>query len=104
MPEAIFVVNKDIKNNRLIVGYGKDDELFSNTLDFNELHFLGKEYELPKKCYAKIRYRQADQSCEVFKTDDGYQVRFENPQRAIAAGQIVALYDEDELWGSGVIS
>jgi tRNA U34 2-thiouridine synthase MnmA/TrmU len=40
MPEPIFVVNKDIRNNRLIVGYGKDDELFSDTLNFSELHFL----------------------------------------------------------------
>jgi len=40
MPEPIFVVNKDIKNNRLIVGYGADDELYSDTLYIDELHFL----------------------------------------------------------------
>jgi tRNA-specific 2-thiouridylase len=103
MPEPIFVVNKDIRNNRLIVGYGKDDELFSDTLNFSELHFLWKEYSFPKKCQAKIRYRQADQNCEVSKTETGFQVKFENPQRAIASGQIVALYDNNELWGSGII-
>jgi len=30
-------------------------------------------------------------------------VEFKNPQRAIASGQIIAFYDGDELWGSGVI-
>lgn len=104
MPEPIFVVNKDIKNNRLIVWYGKDDELYSNSLQIDEIHFLGKQYDLPKKSMAKIRYRQADQSCEVIKTDNGYSVEFDTPQRAIAAGQIVAFYADDELWGSGIIS
>ena len=104
MPEPIFVINKDIKNNRLIVGYGKDDELFSDTLHFEQLHFLWKKYELPKKCQAKIRYRQADQNCDISKNLNGYEVKFENQQRAIASGQIVALYDGEELWGSGIIS
>jgi tRNA-specific 2-thiouridylase len=104
MPEPIFVVNKDIKNNILIVGYGKDDELFSDTLHCDELHFLGQEKTLPTKCHAKIRYRQADQLCEVSIIDGTYTINFENNQRAIASGQIVALYDGDELWGSGIIA
>lgn len=103
MPEPIFVMKKDIKNNRLIVGYGKDDELYDDTLQIDHLHILGKNHDLPKKSQAKIRYRQADQNCEISLADEGYSITFENPQRAIASGQIVALYDEDELWGSGVI-
>ncbi len=106
MPEPIFVVNKDIKNNRLIVGYGQDDELYSDTLYFDKLHFLGKKYNLPKKCQAKIRYRQTDQECIVWKQSQKtglYELKFLSPQRAIASGQIVAFYDGDELWGSGVI-
>ncbi len=104
MPEPIFVVDKDIKNNRLIVWYGKDEELFKDTLHIDDLHFLWKEYNLPQKCHAKIRYRQADQSCEIMKWKNGwYDILFDTPQRAIASWQIVALYDEDELWGSWVI-
>ncbi|MCH8518194.1 tRNA 2-thiouridine(34) synthase MnmA [Candidatus Gracilibacteria bacterium] len=103
MPEPIFVMKKDIKNNKLIVGYGKDEELYSDRLYIDELHFLGHTQELPKKCNAKIRYRQADQACEVKVNKNGYEIQFEKPQRAIASGQIIALYDGDELWGSGVI-
>ena len=109
MPEPIFIVNKDIKNNRLIVWYGKDEELFSDTLYIDELHFLWQEYNLPKKCQAKIRYRQADQDCEIrdrsYETGlpGKYEIKFKTSQRAVASGQIVALYDGDELWGSGVI-
>jgi len=103
MPEPIFVVNKDIKNNRLIVGYWKDDELFSDTLYCDEIHFLWNQRRFPQSCQAKIRYRQADQNCQISHIDWKYSIKFENKQRAIASGQIVAFYDNDELWGSGVI-
>jgi tRNA-uridine 2-sulfurtransferase len=105
-------MKKDIKNNRLIVGYGKDEELFSDTLYIDELHLLsGQVQDLPlqRSCTAKIRYRQVDQMCEIRDRSDEtglpgrYEIKFEIPQRAIAAGQIVAFYDGDELWGSGVI-
>ena len=103
MPEPIFVVNKDIKNNRLIVGYGADDELYSDEMYCDEIHFLWEEKSFPVKCQAKIRYRQADQEVEVFEEQGKYKIQFSEKQRAIASGQIVAFYDGDELWGSGVI-
>jgi len=104
MPEPIFVVNKDIKNNRLIVGYWADDELYSDTLYTDKIHFLWTEKIFPIKCHAKIRYRQADQECEIIEEDGTYKILFTTKQRAIASGQIVAFYDWDKLWGSGVIS
>jgi len=103
MPEPIFVVNKDIKNNRLIVWYWADDELYSDTLYIDDIHFLWENVSFPKKCSAKIRYRQVDQDCEIFQKDNWYEIKFKNAQRAIASGQIIAFYDGDELWGSGII-
>jgi tRNA-specific 2-thiouridylase len=103
MPEPIFVVNKDIKNNRLIVWYGADDELYNDTLYLDELHFLWEEKIFPQKSQAKIRYRQADQNCVISQEWERYKIVFETPQRAIASGQLLALYDGDVLWGSGVI-
>ena len=68
------------------------------------MHFLAtKEFKFPLKLNAKIRYRQEDQSCTITKTSDWYLVKFEKQQRAIASGQICALYDNDELVMSGVI-
>ena len=115
MPEPIFVVNKDIRNNRLIVWYGVDDELFSDTLHVDEIHFLSEKRDFPHNCKAKIRYRQEDQECEISlhpiqsPPESGevkqpwYKIKFQKAQRAIASGQIIAFYDGDELWGSGVI-
>ena len=103
MPEPIFVMKKDILNNRLIVGYWKDEELFSETLFVNELHFLGDKRSFPQRAQAKIRYRQEDQFCEIFQEQESYRVVFDTPQRAIASGQIIAFYEGDELFASGII-
>ena len=101
--EPIFVIKKDIKNNRLIMGTSEDQELYSDVLHLSEIHFLWEKRDFPHKCHAKIRYRQEDQECEIWETSEWYKILFSDPQRAIASGQIIALYDGEELWGSGVI-
>ena len=108
--EPIFVVKKDLEKNEIIVWTKKDLGLYSNNLIMNNINFLNSEYKkyfekndvLQAKC--KIRYRQEDQECEVIKLkDDLYKVDFKESQRAIASGQICAVYVWDELVMSGVI-
>jgi tRNA-uridine 2-sulfurtransferase len=103
-PEPIFIVKKDIIKNEIIVGYGSDDALYKNELTMNHINIIstlpGDDFE----ACAKIRYRQADQKCRVVKWSNGsYQVIFTEDQRAIAAGQICAIYQADILMMSGVI-
>jgi len=57
---------------------------------------------LQVKC--KIRYRQADQECIIYKEENRFRVEFKEKQRAIASGQICAVYLGDDLIISGVIS
>ncbi len=104
LKEPVFVVKKDIVRNELIVGTGNDEELFEKTLKMYEVNFLSWEVNFPYKGKAKIRYRQADQDVIITKEKDFYKVDFETPQRAIASGQICAIYDEnDVLVMSGII-
>jgi len=108
--EPIFVVKKDIEKNEIIVGTKDDLELYDNKLKMNNINFINPEIKeffkeknnLKAKC--KIRYRQADQDCEIIKLeDDLYEVKFKEAQRAIARWQICAVYLWDELVMSGVI-
>ena len=102
-PEPIFVIKKDIKNNRLVMGTSEDVELYSPSLNISNIHFLWNKRAFPHSCTAKIRYRQEDQECEISETNNWYTVSFRKLQRAVASGQIIAFYDGNELWGSGVI-
>lgn len=104
--ERWFVLDKDLKNNVLIVSQGEDDKLFSSGLfatDFNWIPSLPEEKTF--SCYAKFRYRQPDQKVKVEVLDNkNIKVIFEEKQRAITPGQFVVLYDEDEnCLGGGII-
>lgn len=102
--EPIFVVRKDIEKNEIIVWTEKDLALYNDSLFVTEWNYLAKQdFVFPLKAKTKIRYRQTDQDCIVHKVESGYEVKFMQDQRAIAAGQICAIYLEDELVMSGVI-
>ena len=105
--EAIFVVKKDLEKNEIIMWKTLDLELYSNKLIMNNINYLNSEYKDKQnfKAKSKIRYRQADQECEIFKQENWeYRVEFSEKQRAVASGQICAIYMDDELIMSGVIS
>lgn len=104
--EPIFIVKKDIEKNELIVWTAFDLDLYWNELYMKDISFLWDEskIEFPYKAKAKIRYRQADQECTIYKDDKWYKVEFVEPQRAIAWWQICAIYDNDDLVISWIIS
>ncbi|NCB48408.1 MAG: tRNA 2-thiouridine(34) synthase MnmA [Clostridia bacterium] len=104
--ERWFVVDKDVKNNVLIVTQGLDEKLFSSSLiavDFNWIPFKPNKNEFD--CLAKFRYRQPDQKVTVKILGNGnVEVIFKEKQKAITPGQYVVLYDEREnCLGGGVI-
>lgn len=103
--ERWFVLDKDVKNNRLIVHQGEDDKLFSNYLLAKEFNWIP---HTPEKqtfdCLAKFRYRQPDQGVTVHIDGKNVKIVFKEPQRAVTPGQYVVLYDEQEnCLGGGVI-
>ena len=109
--EAIFVVKKDLEKNEIIVWTSADLELYSDNLVMKNINILSTEGFSPLnnwqwwKAKCKIRYRQADQDCEVIKLEeDSYKVKFKEKQRAIAQWQICAVYLEEELIMSWIIN
>ena len=54
---------------------------------------------------AKIRYRQPDQGCAIRRCDDGsYEASFAEPQWAVAPGQSIVFYRQDQCLGGGIIT
>ena len=60
---------------------------------------IAKEF----KGTAKVRYRQADQECDIKVERNIIKVKFTEPQRAITPGQSVVIYNEDECLGGAII-
>lgn len=103
--ERWFVLQKDVKNNKLIVSQGEDDLLFSSSLVATGFNWIPcKPASSQFKCFAKFRYRQPDQGVTVKIEDEKVRVIFDQKQRAVTPGQYVVLYDEEEhCLGGGVI-
>lgn len=103
---AWYVVAKDAIANRLIVAQGHDHPLLmSEGLEANRLRWVADQPPCtPLRCSAKTRYRQTDQDCIVEAiADDRVRVIFSQPQRAVAPGQSVVFYRDEECLGGGII-
>lgn len=101
-----YVVDKNLDNNILTVSQGNESkELFSSTLVASTPAWVNKlAPELPLQCQAKVRYRQADQQCNVEMLASGQiEVRFSEPQRAVTPGQYIVFYQQDRCLGGAII-
>ena len=102
--EPWYVVDKDIKNNTLIVAQGHGSEaLMAYGLMAVKPSWIIAEPQLPLRCTCKIRYRQPDVECTIFKDGDNLRVEFINPVAAVAPGQSVVFYLGEDCLGGAVI-
>ena len=98
-----FVVAKSAADNTVTLGQNED--LFSKRLTVEHINFIPfDKLSTPITLQAKARYRQEAASARVEQTgEDELTVEFDTPQRAIAAGQSLVLYDGDYVIGGGKI-
>lgn len=103
LPAPMYVCEKDLENNRVILGF--NDDLFSDTLYADNLNLIScDKIDGKLKVSAKVRYNQKEQPATVEQLgDDKIKVVFDEPQRAICKGQAVVLYDGDNVVGGGTI-
>ncbi len=101
--KPMFVVDIDIKNNRIVLGDNED--LFSSSLTAKDLNFI--PFDVLKeniRVKAKIRYSAKEADAVISPMDnDLIKVVFDDPQRAITPGQSVVFYDGDIVVGGGII-
>ena len=101
-----YVAGKRLHDNTLVAVQGAEHPaLFAQALIAESAHWIaGSPPVLPVRCSARIRHRQALQRCTVSKNEgESLHVRFEQPQRAVAPGQSVVFYRDDECLGGAFI-
>ena len=103
--ERWFVVEKDVKDNRLIVSQGEDmDKLYTPSAEASEATWIsgeapGKELD----CMVRLRHRQPLQKCRIVIDGDHVHMDFAERQRAVTPGQSAVFYLDDVCLGGAII-
>ncbi len=102
--EPLYVVDIDTTTNTLVVGTAS--ALVRSKLTAVDASYVaGSPPDAGTRVDAKIRYRSPP-SLATFTplTEARFSLEFDTPQRAIAPGQIAAIYAGDRILGGGTIA
>lgn len=99
--EALYVIDFDRQNNRLVVG--PEEKLYSSGLVAIDCNWITGSPPENTELDVKIRYRASSVKAKVEAAEDKVRVEFFEPQKSVTPGQIAALYDGEKLLGGGVI-
>ena len=98
----LFVVRVEPATDTVWVG--GEEHLLGRELTAGEVSWCGPEPRDPLPCRARIRSRGVEVEATVYPlAERRVRVVFREPQRAIAPGQAVVFYREDEVVGGGWI-
>lgn len=120
--EAVYVLEKRLAQNKIIVA--ERSELYCKSLSAKHINFIATELleqlrHGDVELHGKTRYRSTVKKCLVKKIDEIFftcfsppalsdsatlHVEFLEPDFAVAAGQALVLYRNDEVLASGIIT
>lgn len=101
--QPMFVVDIDNANNAVILGSG--EEVYSSGLIASDNNWITiEDLNEQMEVEAKIRYSAQPAPATIKKLPNGLvELKFQQPQRAITAGQAVVYYQGDYVIGGGTI-
>ena len=99
----VYVLRKNGADNTIVVG--PNEHLFRRELEADRVNWISiPSLTSPIRVTAKTRYSQREAAATVEPLENGHiRVVFDEPQRAITAGQAVVLYDGEKVVGGGTI-
>jgi tRNA-uridine 2-sulfurtransferase len=99
--EPLFVLEKDSKNNELIIG--TKQQLGKRCFSIIKSNWISDNLEVEFDCDVKIRYKANPVKAHVIANEKNINVNIAQPLRDITPGQIAVFYNNDIVIGSGII-
>ena len=109
--KAYVVTGKRASDHALLVAFDGPEApgLWASECRVQHLSFIGEPITTPCRIECRVRYRDPRVAIEftpvgpvVPDAPAAAHIKFSQPQRALAAGQIMALYNGEKLLGGGV--
>ena len=103
--KAYVVVGKRAADRALLVAFDSPDApgLFQREVRVHSLSWIGEPIPSHRSLEGRVRYRDPRVPLELIpETGNTALIRFRDPQRGLASGQILAFYDNDRLLGGAV--
>jgi tRNA-specific 2-thiouridylase len=99
----LYVCGKNAADGTVTLG--SDRSLYSRALIADDINLITAEHLSGRtRIAARIRYRQRLQPATAEQVSGGeIRIEFDEPQRAVAPGQAVVMYDGDIVVGGGTI-
>lgn len=99
-----YVVEKNMDTNEVYVTTNlNDDALWKPELKVSSVHWIG-EVPAAGQYRIRVRHRAPLADAELIPDDDGEIIlKLENPERAVAPGQSVVIYDDEVCLGGGIV-
>ena len=100
--EPLYVTAIDAERNIVLVG--EQQYVYADGLQAEDVSWIIAPEEEAFAATCKIRYRHQPVGCQVQLLPDGCcNVHFDQPQKAVAPGQALVFYRDDEVLGGGRI-
>lgn len=99
-----YVVGKDMDANEVYVTTNlNDDSLWKPELELASVHWINDTAE-PGTYQIRVRHRAPLVNAELSYAENGnVLLHLEHPERAVAAGQSIVLYNDGECFGGGIL-
>jgi tRNA-specific 2-thiouridylase len=105
--EAYVVVGKRASDHALLVAFEGPAApgLWTTECRVHSLSFIGEPIVTSQRVECRVRYRDPRVPIALTPSADGSAtIKFDGPQRALAPGQIMAIYRHEELLGGAVFA
>lgn len=99
--KRLYVVAINAYENTVVVG--TEEKLYTSNLIATNVRFVCERPEESIAIQAKIRHKTLESDAILYYHADTVEVKFNQPQRAIAPGQAVVFYQGDQILGGGII-
>jgi tRNA-specific 2-thiouridylase len=100
--ERRYVKVIDAAKNRVVIA--NDAALSASGMIIDNVNWVGMAAAEEFRGLVKVRYNHRGVGCHGYRIGEGsYEIKFDEPQRAVSPGQSAVIYEDDNLLLGGII-